>query len=130
MAEQIGRNWAKIAQFGGGGMNMIAQYHVNDFLGGTPVAKEYRRTLLAMPVQVFGAGQANTTASTSIYFKQYTFLDLERRGLIELKMGLGMAEYSHNMNYSAATAYVHQVWMLTELGSEVVQLLKGAAPQC
>jgi hypothetical protein len=107
-------------------MNVIAQYQANLLLEGSPGAKEQRRTLMAMPVQVLGANQANTTASMSIDFKQYTFFDLERRGLIELKMGLGTAQYSHNMNYSAATAYVHQVWMLTELGAEVVALLKEA----
>jgi len=108
-------------------MNTIAQYHANTLLDGSPVAKEQRRTLLAMPVHLLAVGQACTTASTSIEFRQYTFFDLERRGLIELKMGLGMSHHYHDMNYSA-TAHVQQVWMLTDLGAEVVALLKEAAP--
>jgi hypothetical protein len=109
-------------------MNAIAQYHANSLLEGSPVAKEQRRTLLAMPVDVMEVGGSYNHSGMSIEFKQYTFYDLERRGLVELKMSYS-AQHSHDLHYGATCiGHANQTWMLTALGAEVVVLLKEAAP--
>jgi hypothetical protein len=101
-------------------MSTIAQYHVNGLLEGSPVAKEYRRTLMAMPVRVFSPESPYQCGNSSIEFKQYAFYDLERRGLIELGVFGVAAPYTHISDPITQ-------WRLTELGAEVVELLKEAA---
>jgi hypothetical protein len=102
-------------------MTAMAQYHANSLLEASSVAKEQRRTMLAMPVRVFSQESPYQCGGSSIEFKQYTFYDLERRGLIEFGVFGVAAPYTH------ISEPITQ-WRLTELGVEVVALIKEAAP--
>lgn len=101
-------------------MNAIAQHWFIELSEGNVQAKEQKRTLLAMPVQVLSADSAYQHSNSSVAFKQYSFIDLERAGLIELAAFCAPVRYTH------ISEPITQ-WSLTDLGSEVVALFKEAA---
>jgi hypothetical protein len=101
-------------------MNAVAQHWFIELSAGSSEAREQKRTLLAMPVRVLPIDNMRIQSNASINFKQYSFYDLERAGLIVFGV------------FSAPVPYTHlsdpiTQWRLTELGAAVVDLLKEAS---